>query len=238
MEIYVINLVSARERFAALSRQLSAAGYAFTRLAATDGRTLPSREARRLSARLRFFLLNGRRLQPPELGCALSHRRVYEMMAASGISRALVLEDDAVIDGPRLAAALKDFETVDPAEPRIHLLAARYREQIPAEGVHRIQGPAAFATAYLITAAAAARIREANTPVFALADAWPVWETYGVKVYWQTPFAVSESGASSQIQWRKPRRAEWAWYRALWHLRLHLGRTLERILFPRPGLKE
>ena len=38
----------------------------------------------------------GRRITPPELGCALSHRRVYQEMVDRDLPIALVLEDDVV----------------------------------------------------------------------------------------------------------------------------------------------
>jgi len=39
----------------------------------------------------------GRELAPAEIGCALTHLRLYERMMAQGIDLALILEDDAVI---------------------------------------------------------------------------------------------------------------------------------------------
>lgn len=234
MQTYVVNLDSATTRWEAMEKQLSALGLPYTRIRAVDGRKLSPEEFRRLSNRFRFFLLNARRLQPCELGCALSHQRVYDRMAQDGIARALILEDDAVIDGERLAEAIKRFEGVDPELPQIYLLAARHADHIPKEGLHRIKGPASCAMAYLITASAAKRIREVNTPVFTLSDAWPIWQAYGIEASWLTPFAVSESGVDSQITWQTPSRARWKWYRALWHIRHRLGGKLERLLFPRP----
>lgn len=238
MEVYVINLARATERWTRLSTRLTALAIPHTRVEAVDGAVLTPREIRASADRIRFFLLHARRLQPAELGCALSHQRAYAQLAADGAGRALILEDDAAVDPARLAEAVSAFHAIDPARPRIHLLAARHREQIPAEGLHRIQGSAACATAYLITAAAAARLRAANTPVFTLADDWQTWSQYGIEIFWQTPFAVSECGAASQIGWERPARARWRWYRALWTLRHRLGGRVERLLYPRKTLKE
>lgn len=234
MQTYVVNLDSATARWEAMEKQLSALELPYARISALDGRKLSSKERRQLSSRFRFFLRHARRQQSSELGCALSHRRVYEQMAKDHVSHALVLEDDAVIDANRLAEAMKCFEDVDPAQPKVYLLAARHAAHIPKEGLHRIQRPAVCAMAYLITASAAARIQKANTPAFTLADDWAGWQGYGVEVFWLTPFAVSESGADSQIVWQAPGRANWKWYRALWKLRHKFGGKLERLLFPRP----
>lgn len=238
MRTCVINLARASERLARISAHLASLGITPERVDAVDGSVLTPRDIRAAADRLRFHLLHTRRLQPAELGCALSHRRVYEQLIADGTPRALILEDDAVLHPERLAAAIAGFEEIDPAEPRIHLLAARHRDHIPAEGLHPIRPPAAFATAYLITAAAAARLRAANTPVFTLADDWLTWSQYGINIFWVTPFAATESGAASQIDWKRPARARWRWYRALWHLRRRIGRRVERLLYPRKTRKE
>lgn len=48
------------------------------------------------SARRRLYF--GCDLQPGELGCLLSHRKVYQIMVSRGIPHALVLEDDAGLE--------------------------------------------------------------------------------------------------------------------------------------------
>lgn len=238
MRTYVINLPRATARWERISAHLTALGIPYERIEAVEGAVLSPREIRAAANRVRFRLLHARRLQPAELGCALSHQRAYAQLAADGAGRALILEDDAAVDPARLAEAVADFETIDPAVLRIHLLSSRKTEGLPAAGTHPVDDRAMCATAYLITAAAAARLRRVNMPVFTLADDWRVWKSYGIAVFRVTPFAVTECGAESQIAWKRPLRARWRWYRALWRLRHWIGGKIDPFLFPRKRVEE
>lgn len=90
---YVINLDGSDERFASAQGQLLAAGIAFERVAAYDGRGLrldqfPDYDARRALAYM------GRPLRGGEIGCYLSHLEAARRFLASGKPFALVFEDD------------------------------------------------------------------------------------------------------------------------------------------------
>jgi glycosyl transferase, family 25 len=45
-----------------------------------------------------YLLLRGTLISPAELGCALSHGEAYKSLALSKESRAIILEDDAILD--------------------------------------------------------------------------------------------------------------------------------------------
>ena len=60
---------------------------------AVDGKTLPEDELKGgLSARQAILMATG--LSLGEVGCAMSHIRIYEMMVAKRIECCIVLEDD------------------------------------------------------------------------------------------------------------------------------------------------
>lgn len=75
-----------------------------------DGGIVPWRKVRRLTGKRRP-------LSPGEVGCALSHRQVYEEVVRRGIARAIVLEDDVAPregDVAHVQAALSELpETWD-----------------------------------------------------------------------------------------------------------------------------
>lgn len=93
MKIFVINLDHRNDRRAFIERQLKNLGLEAEFISATDGRNLTLAEAQLYDESL-SRKYNGKPLAPGELGCAISHRSIYERMDRDGISRALVLEDD------------------------------------------------------------------------------------------------------------------------------------------------
>ena len=106
LPILVINLRGSTERLKKSAAELAAAGLAFERLEAVDGRLLPQAELARLAPwdRGAFF----KPLSPGEVGCYLSHLAALERIVREGWPRALVLEDDFLL-GPDFAAQLRDL---------------------------------------------------------------------------------------------------------------------------------
>lgn len=96
LAIFLINLDGSDTRLANATAALHAAGLAFTRIPAFDGRgkapeDLPLYDAQ---ATQRAF---GRKMVGGEVGCFLSHRRAAEAFLASGAEFGLVLEDDLTV---------------------------------------------------------------------------------------------------------------------------------------------
>lgn len=90
---YLINLDRSTERLARLDSQLSDLRLPYTRVSATDGRTLTAAEYARLTARNRYY----KPLVPGEVGCYLSHLSALRRFLDGGARYALILEDDAVL---------------------------------------------------------------------------------------------------------------------------------------------
>jgi glycosyl transferase family 25 len=95
LPILVINLRGSAERLKKATAELAAAGLAFERLEAIDGRLLPQAELDRLAPwdQGAFF----KPLSPGEVGCYLSHLAALERIVREGWPRALVLEDDFIL---------------------------------------------------------------------------------------------------------------------------------------------
>jgi glycosyl transferase family 25 len=94
IQIFVINLDRAPERLARITQTLNQFGLSFERIAAVDGGTLSENEKRRLNPTPRV----GGLLSDGEIGCFASHLAAYRVIAARGIQRACVMEDDAAFD--------------------------------------------------------------------------------------------------------------------------------------------
>jgi glycosyl transferase family 25 len=96
LQVWVINLDRAPERWARITAQLQRLGLPCTRLPAVDARALtPTQHAALDEARYRH--LHGKTPVMGELGCYLSHVEVMRQFLASSAEAALVLEDDALL---------------------------------------------------------------------------------------------------------------------------------------------
>lgn len=91
--VFVINLDGSDDRLASASAQLGAAGLAFERLPAFDGRSLRPEEFPDYDARAAQRYM-GRPLRGGEIGCYLSHLRAARRVAEGAAPFGIVLEDD------------------------------------------------------------------------------------------------------------------------------------------------
>jgi glycosyl transferase, family 25 len=97
-KIFVINLARDVERMQNMQAQLDGLGLQFERIEAFDGRNLDSARQRDLYSNFWFCFFHGRPASRGEIGCAMSHRNIYRKMVEEGISWAILLEDDVVIE--------------------------------------------------------------------------------------------------------------------------------------------
>lgn len=91
--IFVISLTRSQERRAAVEKQMKRLGLSFLFWDAVDGKALGAEELAVVDFELAEKIC-GHALSLGEVGCALSHIRLYEMMVQQGIERAIILEDD------------------------------------------------------------------------------------------------------------------------------------------------
>lgn len=90
MKIYLINLDRAAERLSWFRQQIDGKGLDLIRVAAVDASRLDEAELDRWRA-----LSSGQKsLSPPEIGCMLSHRKVWELIVQGTDEWAFVAEDD------------------------------------------------------------------------------------------------------------------------------------------------
>lgn len=94
--VFIISLTRSADRRAMIERQMSHLGVNFEFFDAVDGKSLPSDSL----AKVDFNLARetcGHDLSLGEVGCAMSHINIYEMMVEKNIPRCVILEDDIYV---------------------------------------------------------------------------------------------------------------------------------------------
>jgi len=114
MATYYINLERSDARRARMNEMLAMSGLEYQRVPAVDGRdlTLPIKDFDERGYRLR----HGRKPNPFEIGCYLSHVECARRLLESQNAHALILEDDVVFPPDMIAllnAALENNELWD-----------------------------------------------------------------------------------------------------------------------------
>lgn len=241
MKAYLINLARSTDRLASADAQLRAAGIAYERVEAVDGRALGWGSLRRAVSRFRFFLASCHFPSLGEVGCTLSHNRVLRAIAESAEGVGAVFEDDLTVDGAALREALALVEgQARPEVPAVYVLSNHDGTPPPPGGRGMVRLRDGFyAEAYVATAAAARRLLFLNEPIRAPIDTWRAWAQRGVEVWKVFPTACGQSGVVSDI-WGKrtaarKRRARWGWYVALWRARVRLGWALDGLIYRMTG---
>ncbi|MDM0045556.1 glycosyltransferase family 25 protein [Variovorax dokdonensis] len=93
-QTFLINLDRSEDRLRTMRQRLERAGLPWQRVAAVDGKTLDLRNLREVDER-GFRRRHGKRLNPAEVGCYLSHIKALKAFLDGPWTWALILEDDA-----------------------------------------------------------------------------------------------------------------------------------------------
>ncbi|MBC8038597.1 MAG: glycosyltransferase family 25 protein [Rhizobiales bacterium] len=94
--VWVLNLERAVDRRKYMERQLNELDWRFEMIPAVDSRYLGSEDLKYYSAQEAMKTIQ-REMKPGEIGCALSHARMWERIVAENIEEVLILEDDVAI---------------------------------------------------------------------------------------------------------------------------------------------
>ena len=249
MKVFLINLDKNPERLAAADAQLRRVGVVYERFPAVYGKVLSAEECSKVYDDRWARRLTGYALQPGEIGCALSHIRIYERMVRESTPYALILEDEAY-PTPMLPQILEALASqFFPSEPMVLLLGEGgsaskrgSRRQIPGTLYSMVELRRACRThAYVVTLAAARRLARFLLPVVGPADWWGRMCAYGVvRLYAVDPIVVALNcaGGVSMVDelWGKPlskrsfvvkwlRRGWRLWWKVYDGVRAHWART-------------
>lgn len=121
--VFVISLVRDAERREAMNREL--AGIEFKFFDAVDGRKLDESHYRRRMQADWWRVMRGRRMSPGMIGCFLSHYALWEHLVETGTPYAVILEDDARLDGEFTAVVGKIMETAAATKWDVVVLSAK-----------------------------------------------------------------------------------------------------------------
>jgi len=213
--LFIINLPQATSRRQEMQARLANLGLNAEFIEAVDGRRFAEDERESHVDRVRAQAA-GWALSPSEIGCALSHIKVYRRMVEQGIAHAIVLEDDVELapDFPDLCkldsrdCLNKHVSSTQAAMIQLTHVKRAYRwptTTLPS-GAYRIVRPFSgvwLTSGYLITQEAARALAQALYPVWSVADDWTHFEKMGLlSVSALTPHPVweAESANTSSIE--------------------------------------
>ena len=208
MKVFVINLDRDIERMKFINEQALKNDIEVVRVSGIYGRDLSKKDVKSSVNRFRWLCATGRSPLIGEIGCALSHLKVYDKMVKENIPFACILEDDIFfLEG--FNDKLRQIEKwADPNRPIVVRLNysgdGRDEDTRKTEtGVVKANGGTA-ACSYVLTLSAAKALLNENYPLVTPSDHWFRWVRYGIielyncdtKVCWHNNAA---SGFSSTI---------------------------------------
>lgn len=200
MRTFIINLKHSLERRAKMESQLIKLNIAHEFIEAVDGREMTEAERRNVTREVNYAFL------PGEVGCALSHQKIYKKIINENIEAALILEDDVVLSSD-LSKILNNV-TLSETKPEILLLSRVnkfYKKPIKniygSCNLHKMH-QATTAHAYIINQKAASKLITNLYPVWMVSDKWSLFEDLSLaKIYSLVPYPVrlSEDANTSTI---------------------------------------
>ncbi|MBE0366303.1 glycosyltransferase family 25 protein [Pseudoalteromonas aurantia] len=98
LPIFVINMKNSVERWQKTYNRLQTLGLECQRFEATVGKSLDETETSNWYDPTANLKKHHRNMTPGEIGCYVSHMRIWQHMAAHNITAAIVLEDDLIIE--------------------------------------------------------------------------------------------------------------------------------------------
>ena len=111
IKIFVLTLKESTDRQKFMEEQFNEHSIPFEFIYAINGKLLSENEKSKLYDHQKAKKLN-RELNPGEIGCSLSHKKIYEKIINESIQKAIVMEDDVTMR-PDFYSLLDYFNSVD-----------------------------------------------------------------------------------------------------------------------------
>jgi glycosyl transferase, family 25 len=109
MKVYFINLDRSQDRRKHIESNLRKLGVDAERVSAIDGKTLTKEYISEVYNEKKCLKKHRKKLTPNEIGCALSHLKIYKNIVKNNLDGAMILEDDVKLDN-RFVSAIKQIE--------------------------------------------------------------------------------------------------------------------------------
>lgn len=138
LKFFVVNLKRSTQRRQVMCEQLDHFGVDYEIFEASDGRALTEQEQAQVGTADQVILTmaGGRqcmvedKLSPAEIGCALSHLRLYQHILDLGLERAVILEDDEVLNEDSFLA-LEHLDAITEPWDVVHFSAVSGIKNLP-----------------------------------------------------------------------------------------------------------
>lgn len=129
IEVFVVSLKSATARRHAIQTQLDNLSIPFRFIDAVNGRDIPEEELLAMQSAQRAFRNYNRNLGPGEIGCTLSHQKIYRLAIEQNLDAAVVLEDDVFLEH-NFADFVHTLKSLPPLDFEVILLGGgEYKEK-------------------------------------------------------------------------------------------------------------
>jgi glycosyl transferase family 25 len=203
LKIFLLNLDRAIDRRKTMEGHLSSLGLQFELISAVDGKKLSPYDRSKYSEEDAIKAV-GHPLIDTQIGCALSHARLYERIVAEGIPECLILEDDALLGEMFLKVMehrnqfpdnwdMINFYTRTPQDPIGPFLTDIYR-------CSKFLGPASGLVAYLISLKGAKKLLRKVYPIRYEADGLTGrTQVAGINSYGISPAVIAIQDVESTI---------------------------------------
>jgi glycosyl transferase, family 25 len=230
--VWVVNLERSPARRAFMEKQLSGLGLKFSFFLASNGQKL-TRKERSLYSPIHALISEGRLLAANEIGCALTHARIYQKIVEEKHHEVLILEDDVQVNEDLLC--ILERKHAFPADwDLINFRSTAAKKSLENPPVWKIYRFCRFVreangtVAYLIRYAGAVKMLKHIYPIRYPADGM-LGRTgiTGLVTYGIQPEPVALADFPSDI-WPKPEAA--SWNKSYWRFTMRWVRKIKRIL--------
>ena len=195
MKTFLINLDRDTARLALADAQLRNVGIEYERVPGVYAKAMPEMELKKAFSHFRWWCAMGRPIASAEIGCALSHYKIYRrMLEDESLSICCIFEDDIAVSA-NINSTLKEIEEwIDPTKPQVVLLNDHRRQyEDLSKGIHRSCFGGMCTDGYVLTRIAAKKLLEANLPMIAPCDTWNRWvRQRRIELYHAVPAVVRQ----------------------------------------------
>lgn len=200
MKIFVINLNKDKDRLNFIQDQALKFGFKFERIEGIYAADLSKKELKDSVDYFRYKLHLGKKPGHGEIGCCLSHLKIYSKMIDENIRCACILEDDIFIlenFNKQLELLSKWLEQEKPIVVRLNMPIEDIQSNAIAIRDHHFTS----ACSYCLNLAAAKTLLKDNYPMHTVADDWPHWDKRGIiELYNSNPKVCWHNNVASGFQ--------------------------------------
>jgi glycosyl transferase family 25 len=247
MKCFIINLSRDGGRKKLIIDEMERCNLNFSIIEAVDGSLLSGGDVGEYYNKKKSIQLFNNELSLGEIGCALSHVKIYQKMVLEDISSAVIMEDDICIIDSKIDDVLKNLEKTYAADcPVVVLLnyVKRYvsnKDDIVIDEKYALHDAyrGVSASGYFITKAAAKILAENIFPVYVVADKWEYFQEkfFPIKVLVPNCISLSDESLSSTIDVFGDRKKK---LKLKFNINYYFNRYIKTIIFTflkRPFIK-